>query len=223
MRLFFDNPTEQEETLAQQAICSVLDMGFTAEEILKHLNHLWFKSPGGPPNNGDLVAVFSRIKSPRENLLKSTEVYYHNQLRCVPPPPRCSFDPNMGTFELISEPFYMEFRASYTLNDLMSFYVQMLPEEKGRAFGYDNKRYLGAFSHMVKEHGIDLVLFCIDVQANDPCARITTPLDLQDNLKSAEMLRNEKINEVRLAGLDRVIPKRRPSIGGKFDATEFYA
>jgi hypothetical protein len=219
LRLFFEYPTEQEETIAYRAVCSVLDMGFTAEEILKHLKYLQTKSPGGPPNNGNLTAVFSRIKSPGQNILRSDQVYYHNQLRCIPSPPRCKLDYDTGVITCVSEPFYMEYRASYTLNDLLAFYTQIMPEEKERALGYDKKRFLGAFAHMVKQQGIDLVLFSIDAQADAFSTKsLTSPFDLQDYLKSAKALRNEKINEVRIAGLDQVVPKQRPSIGGRFDA-----
>ena len=179
----------------------LLDEGWTAEEITKVI-----KENDGKPH-ALLKMNFSRTKA--ENLLKTSEFYWHPQLRITPGPPQRVVDYNTGSITKVEEEHFLEMRASYTLNDLLDYYCK----QHGNIKDAQVNKYRGALKYVLDNHNIDTVLFMIDASANyikaEDMMPLKSPLDIADYEREARHMLGEKITEEKQAGDDRVVPRRR--------------
>ena len=186
----------------------VLSQGWTSEEINKKLN-------GIPHNNNSvpyITSIFPRCngRDGEVNILKPGTFYYHNLLRSCPPPPTQNWDINTGVIQTISEPFYLETRASITTNQLVEYYAKQM---KITVDSGNFNRFRGSFKYMLDKHGIDLVLFMIDtardmIQGED-LPKPLTPVGVAEHITEAEARLNFKIDENRATGDDKIVAKRR--------------
>lgn len=187
--------TEENKRKVLRRINELLDSGWTDVDIIHH-----WKTGEGEPAGG--------------NLLRSDEFYWHNQLRIMPGPARVEFDLDSGAMKRIQEPWFLEMRASYTVDDLLDYYLKQFGLTRSQV---NVNKYLGTFRYLLGRYHVDLLLFMIDACANHrKDADEGPPLDpivVGEYEPFGRQAMERKITENRLAGGDRVEPRRRVPVG----------
>lgn len=207
-RFYDEEPPKEEKIQIIRDFEELLIYGWTLDEIQKVLRTFIAKHPNVRP---DIPKLFSKVNCKRANLLTQGVFYYHNQLRITPGPPKRDLDYNTGEIIRIDEEFFLEIRASYTIDDLADYYIYQLaitPSVQERT------RLIGAIRYLLKQYPIDLLLFMIDqatnyLQYGDKSRRDYNPLNLSDYRGEAEGAMNEKATETKLSGDDRIVPRKR--------------
>ena len=158
-------PTEKELALLEIQFERLMDNGFTSAEARKILldNKL---------STDDLIYEDSLIETSDDT------VYFHNELQIHSKPG--SFNPI--TCEIIKQPFYLEMKYRYTMEQLLDYYYSKLCVP---IHFREKKRDTGAFNHIINSYKfdtintVDFILFVIDyVSVNQ--YRISNPLDLKN-------------------------------------------
>jgi len=190
-------------------INTYLDDGCTTDEIEKAIALI--KRCDNEAALGKLLNS-SLLERPKygKNLLSSGKFYYHNELRIMPGPPIINIDYNTGEITRTQEEHFLEMKASYTIDNLYDYYCkQMLSDAPEGSQG----RFKGILRWIVKNHGIDIALFMIDVAANHVSSEDlrppTTPLYIVDFVDMAHKVYNHKVTETKTMGEDKIEPKRR--------------
>lgn len=207
-RFYDEEPSKEEKLAIIHEFEKLLLHGWTLEEIQRTLRAFMIKYPDDRP---DIAKLFKKVDSSRQNLLKQGSFYYHNQLRIVPGAPVRELDYNTGEIKKIEEEFFLEMRASYTIDNVIDYYIDQLnltPSYQERS------RFIGALKYLLKQYNIDLLLFMIDQAANhlvydDKSRRDYNPLNLSDYRGYAEQTLNHKRTETKLSGDDRIVPRKR--------------
>lgn len=143
-----------------------------------------------------------------DNLVDPDHFYYHSQLHLTPPPPVTRVNLETGEIEEVSEPWYLEIRCSYRLDDLLDYYLSRFPAEES-----EMDRIIGAMKWLVRRYDLDLILFMIDAcysavlqgEASPP----ESPLRLRNFLTEAQEALEQKRNEMAEMGVTGVVPKQR--------------
>lgn len=186
--------TTDEKKAVLQQIAAALDNGWTAEDILAVIEE-----------GTDLENAFTEREEKR-NLLQQGRFYLHNELRVTPPPPVREYDIATGKIKSYSEPYFLEMRASYTVEDLLQYAKKRLPVS-------NMARWRGGLRWIAERYDIDLILFAVDEMAADLEEKEyrgeIRPFDLLDYLDEARKTMEAKITEEREAGVDRVVPRQR--------------
>lgn len=199
--------TEQVDSTAQQQVYAVLAMGFTDQQIERELVSYASRYPDRIPGNGDLQKFFSNRTPSPINLLNPYQMYYHNQLRIVPPAPVVDIDIESGALRVLQPEYYMEIRASYTVQDLTAYFLSTVPCSRGIELRMEK-----AFDWLLNQYDIDTLLFTIDAMAiyrSQDTVVSATPLDLQDYVAAGTDMRNTKITELKLLGKVEEVPRKR--------------
>lgn len=207
-RFYTEEPNREEKLRILNQFEDLLFYGWTTEDIVKSLRAFQVRYPGQRP---DLPQLFSKLNPTSNNLLKPNKTYYHNELRLMPGPPKRELDYNTGEIKKVVEEYFLEIRASYTIDNLVDYFIKQfdLPSN-----GDERKRYIGGFKYLLKTYNIDLVLFMIDAAANltyseDRNQRDFNPLDLAEYRHAAETATMNKQTEIRIAGDDKIVPRKR--------------
>lgn len=194
---------EPSKTEVLRSIKKWLGQGWTAEEIVDAMK----KFKGKPYTH--LVYHFVKHKPKQKNLLKADTFYWHPQLRITPGAPKRYLDYNTGEIIKIEEDYFLEMNASYTLDDMLQYFIK----QHGAIPGNKYNRYLGGLQYLLQNRSIDTVLFMIDASANyvkaEDYAPLSSPLDMEKYEQEARHAMGEKITEEKQAGDDRVVPRRR--------------
>lgn len=113
-----------------------------------------------------------------DNTLTERDIfYYHSELHITSKPPK--WDPI--SMKEIVEPFFMEMKINYTMDDLLTYYYvkTCVPLELR-----DEKKDVGAFKHLLDKYkkmkvtSLDFVLTLIDFATRDEKEQIVNVLDL---------------------------------------------
>lgn len=186
----------------------LLTNGWTVGDVTKHIRKFKEKNPGLVP---DIPLLFSKLSKSEENLLVPNQYYYHNQLRITPGPPKRILDYNTGEIKSMDEEYFLEIRASYTVDDLTDYFLEQfnMPDR-----WEERRRIIGSFKYLLKTHDIDLILFMIDAASNysyseDMDMASFNPIKLGDWKTIAQNHLNEKITENNYSGDDRIVPRKR--------------
>ena len=189
-------------------IANLLSTGWTYDDMYKHIREFKKSSPN---EIMDLKSYFSTKNKTKVNILKPLKFYYHNELRILPPPPLIEVDYNKGEFTRTLSEYFLEMKASYTVEDLYEYFLHKEHlYDKGTL---NANRIIGSLSWLIKKFPIDQILFMIDVANDIICTTdkkcLTTPMDIQDYFKEAHDAINRKATESKATGDDKVIPKKR--------------
>ena len=158
-------PTEDVLALLEIHYQRLIDNGFTEKEAQGIMlnNKL---------NVDDLIFEDSLIITSDES------IYYHYELQIHSKPG--SFDP--VTMKVTKQPYYLEMKYRYTMNDLLNYYYNKLLIP---IHFRDEKRDTGAFNHLIsyykfdKINTVDFLLFVIDyIVAYE--YKVSNPLDLKN-------------------------------------------
>lgn len=185
-------------------IKGALNNGYTYQNIINHINNTnitfeSFKNLFKCKKNGSNI-----------NLLKHNDgMYYHNQLRILPPPPTSYYDPNKC--EIIQEEivYSLELRASYTINDLIE-YIKTKTSMKYLANNI--KKLIGAIKIEIKRFDIDYLLFLIDTADIFYCNKqkeLKSLFEIEDYIKETDINFNMKKTESIINNTNKVISKIR--------------
>ena len=211
LKMFHQNKDISQEfkvaTVVQLA--QLLDGGWSSEELGAELRR-YYKATEGKQGL-DLTAHFRGRSPQRKNLLRTGKFYYHNELRVTTPPPVVDFDYNTGEIKRIVQDYYLEMRASYTLEDLTNYFLskQGLCHKEAVTFS----RVKGAIKWLLDQFEVDLVLFMIDI-SNDIIMtnnynKLRVPSDVKEYYADAVQLFQKKVTENRVSGGDQIVPRRR--------------
>lgn len=150
----------------------LIDNNFTEKEIVKIITDCKIKDFMTPDDLPDYLWDNS--------LLKRDTFYYSSVLQMVSPPPK--WDPEKMTYS--SEPFYLEMKINFTMNDLLEHYYNELKIDVN--FRDENKDK-GALQYLLNKYklngveSIDVILLLIEeAKATSEKHIITNPLKLQD-------------------------------------------
>lgn len=198
--------TFKQQTL--QAFQRLLDEGWTDREIAYYLKKAKKEQDDSVKR---LLPFFRSLSRKQTNLLKSGEMFYHNELRMTTPPPIVDFDYDTGETVRIVQEYFLELRSSFTLHDLVA-YFKSKPHLYVPEIMSDN-RLLGSFKWLINNFDLELILFMIDeAELHVACGK-SAPLDNPSNIHefflAAKHHRQKKINECKLAGGATVVPRSR--------------
>ena len=160
-----EEPSEKVLALLEIQYIRLMDNGFTDKEAQKLMsdNHLY---------TNDLIYEDSLI------LTSDETVYYHNELQIHSKPG--SYNPETGIIE--KQPYYLEMRRRYTMEELLDYYYNKLMVP---IHFRNTKRDIGAFKHIINDYKfdnintIDFILFIIDYVTSKEI-KISNPLDLKN-------------------------------------------
>ena len=172
--------TDKDKVNIYNIFWSLLKDGWTADEMISHISQAAAKTPGVEPEQGNLLAFFYKLKRNKQNILYPGTVYTHSQLRVFAAAPVIDVDINTGEIKYEQHDYYMEPRASYTIEELISYYNWVVKPIRNNQIS----RYMSVFNILVKGYGIDHVLYMIDTIVNKMIAgeilEPNTPLVIQD-------------------------------------------
>lgn len=183
-------------------IKGALKNGYTYNDIISSINN----------NRSSYNILKSMCRNKKTNgdiNLLEPKFYYHNQLRILPPPPESEYDPYTCTIKSTPIEYFLEIRASYTINDLMEYIAQ----KESMKYLFNNKpRLLGALKVQITKYDIDLLLFLIDVVDVIYCNKknyLKNIFEIDDYVKEAKECFNLKHTENVINGTNKVVPKKR--------------
>lgn len=197
---------EQKKTIHQQ-VKRLLRNGWCSSELCEG-----FKNAKRKRHEQTLhVSKLFTGKKPRNiNLLESGVFYYHSELRLTSAPPKREIDYDSGEITVINEPYFLEMKASYTVDDLIRYYAK---QTRIKLLDHEISRFKGSFNWMLKTYSLEDVLFMIDATVNmcmsEDMPMPQSPLDIQAHIKDARDARNQKITETIQAGGDKIVRKKR--------------
>lgn len=189
-------------------IMEVLNNGATSEDIIikikKHKN-----------NNQEHSKYFKSIK-PNGNLLKHSfigdkeeKVYYHNELRVIPSAPLVHFDIDSGDMKKQHQEYFLEMRASYTLDNLLE-YVKKKESLVKCISNYNRTK--GCFKYLLEKYDIDFLLFIIDTANeiyNSNLRSFRNVLDITEYEDEARENYERRITECAISETNKIVYKKR--------------
>jgi hypothetical protein len=207
-RFYEEEPSTEEKREILERFEDLFAFGWTIEGISKVIKRFMQEHPGVRP---DIAKLFSKAYSPEKNLISPDAFYYHNQLRITPGAPKRELDINTGEIKKVEEEYYLEMKASYTIDNLVDYYVTQL---RLHIDAYERKKLVGAFKYLLKSHDVESLLFMIDVASNtvyseDRDRNGFTPFKLTDYRTFANQQRDAKRTENILSGDDKIVPRKR--------------
>jgi hypothetical protein len=195
---------EQKKTIHRE-VKKLLSNGWCSSELLKG-----FKGAKKKDATLSVSQLFRGKKRSLQNLLKPGTFYYHNELRLTSAPPKREIDYDSGEITTINEPYFLEMKASYTVENLIRYYAR---QTGLKLLEHELSRYKGSFNWLLKTYGVELILFMIDATINlcvsEDMPMPYSPLDIQRNQNLAVETRNQKITENTYSGGNTIVRKKR--------------
>lgn len=143
---------------ALTAIPDLLDKGWSLFEIKQELDQFAHDYPQVVQNIYHIGEIMNK-KNPPNNLIEQDVFYYHSELRNMSQPPTIKKDPETGKLVRYSEPFYLEMKVRYTMQELLNYwYSQMGITPTEHMLRQDE----GKFKYILGNYTLDEVLFTID-------------------------------------------------------------
>jgi hypothetical protein len=201
--------TTEKKASVLESFYSLLKGKWTSEELMGHLKEVAKNTPGVEPYQGNLLVFFSTKAKLRLNLLDPHSMYFHPELRIVPPLPTIEVDIDTGVIDNKPQDYYMEYRASYSIEDMINYWNWTVkPISK-----YQNARWVGGFKHLLNMYFVDLVLYMIDtvacVMKENGISAPTSPIEIEEYLQRASEILVERTTELITYGGLQLVYKRR--------------
>lgn len=182
-------------------LCSYLDKGYTYQELHNAITESWKCHQPFPHYK-------FKNKASQVNLVKQGTMYYHKQLKLMNSLPVITHDIDSGTITSSTQEFYVEGVASYTMNDLLTyFYSKNMADEQE----YSPKRMAGFFKFSIDKYGIDKVLFMIEAAARmyDAEKKVFTIDSFESYSSTASQYLEEIKNNCKYSGGDKYVYRKR--------------
>lgn len=182
-------------------VINELKNGWTYEELIVNIRNIIRTT-----KNFDFDKL-NLYNKKRINLLNPKRIYFHNQIRLVKGIDPIIFDYNTG--EIIkdsTDDYFLEMKASYTIEDLYDYCLHngILTDSLLRF----KERNLGALRWLIKHFDLELVLYAIDICANEN-GILTNLNSLQDYIDRAREKYNMALANAKATGELKIVPKRR--------------
>lgn len=200
-------PTQEQMESVNHAFQTLLNQGYVSEELYQGLSKAYQSST----NSIDVATFFKRVPKKRFNLLKESGFFYHNELRLTSAAPEVKYDYDTGELIRISAPYFLEMRASYSLEDMMAYF-------KTKPHCYEpmvmaDVRLKGSFKWLCETYEPEIVLFMIDAAesalASDQLKSLKNPSNLHEFYAEAKLARERKETECKQGGGANVVLKKR--------------
>ena len=208
--LFFqdDRLTKDQKKTIHRDMKRLLRNGWCSSELYAAFKTAHRKK--STPKTLHVAKVLSGKRPVMRNLLDPTLFYYHSELRMTSAPPKREIDYDSGVITTINEPYFLEMKASYTVEDLIKYYAK---QTRLNLMEHEINRFKGSFIWLLKTYNLEEVLFMIDATVNmcmaEDLPMPDSPLDIQRYLKDGRLARNEKVTETVHAGGNKIVRKRR--------------
>ena len=163
---------EEYRLKTKAVIMHLVDNGFTEKEIVKVITSVKIKDFMEVTDLPDYLW--------EDSLLKRDTFYYNRALQIVSQPPVW----NPETMKQESEPFYLEMKIRFTMDDLLDYYYNEL---RVNPTFRDKNKDKGALQYLLNKYrvdniqSIDVVLFLIEELKSTSTGdiNISSPLELQ--------------------------------------------
>lgn len=193
------NPSEEDYNKLYSTCLHLKDNGFKEADILKIL----LDSNKYLPEDCEMTALEKTIVTGEqlpeylwdESLLEKGKYYYNNRLHI------CSKAPtwNPKTMQEECEPFFMEMKIKFTMQDLLELFYKECRTPVGLRV---KTRDEGALQHLLNKYnnlkapGIDYILLMIDIASKDNNLDfLTNPFELENYSKEVFVMLEEIVEE----------------------------
>lgn len=188
---------------AMTSIPMLLDKGWSLIEIKQELDQFAHDYPQVVQNIYHIGEIMDK-KEPPNNLLEPDVFYYHGELRNMSQPPKIVKDPHTGKFVRQSEPFYLEMKTRYTMQELLNYwYTQQGITPNEHMIRQDE----GKFKYILGNYTLDEVLFTIDASNVLRKERQLKPLrnafELDKYIEDGREFIRKKENVHKIQGINR--------------------
>lgn len=190
--------TNKEKIKTSKTIEYLKDNGYNDKQIIDIINH-YEKHPS-------LEYIYLDETLWKDSLIKKNNYYFHNELQLRSKPPVM----NPKTFKFTSEPFYVEMKINYTINDLLDYFYK---KANIAEFIKDEKKDIGALQYLLNQYNkidfidsLDFILYLIDYATSDSDCSMTSlfQLDTKYRAEVYEYLK-PKITQAKAQGLNKII------------------
>lgn len=203
------NPTRATRPLLHNLI-ELLNKGWTAKEILGQLRTFKKHNPNDEPAGGDLLIYFTGTQRREQNLIRPQDINFHQELLILPKLPVLDVNSDTGEIVQHTDDYFMEPRASYTIDDLLTYYYKKM-SQKSEPWLY--KRYIGALRYLLTPLTLDHLLYTIDAVGNMIRAGNiivpSSPTALHDYSRHGMELMQACATETALQGGYKVVLRKR--------------
>lgn len=202
-----DKMSKEQKKAIHKEIKKLLGNGWCSCELYKGFQDIKRKFP--EKQTLKVSQLFTSKRPIKKNLLEQGRFYYHNNLRLTSSPPKREIDYDSGDVTVINDPYFLEMKASYSVEDLTKYFMRQV----GGGRPSDVKRYQGSLTWMLKSFDLEEILFMIDMAVNtaraDDSALPDSPLDTQKAYKPALVIIDLKKTETIVAGGNKIVRKKR--------------
>lgn len=155
-------------------------------------------------NDNTLDKLISRT-SLGENLIIPNRIYFHKELRLSPKTVTVEFDYNTGELTKNEEPYFLEMKSSYTVENLKRYFINTLQP----IANMDTNRINGAFKWLIKYYDLEILLFMIDCASEGDLKNVRNPLQIREYYEVA-LDKYEYVKKMsKINGDDAIVPKKR--------------
>lgn len=192
---------------AMQAIPQLLEKGWTLIEVKERLDQFAVNYPQIVMNVYHIDEIMAK-QEPPNNLMQPDIFYYHNSLREVSMPTRIVKDPETGQLVRKSEPFYLEMKKRFSMQDLLNYwYSQMGITSTDHMVRQDE----GKFKYILGNYTLDEVLFAIDasraIRKEKSLKLLRNAFELDKYIEEGREAIRAKQNTHKMQGINREFKK----------------
>ena len=200
--LIENNPDAKRKNEIISLMYRYLDNGYTYEGIRDAMLNFLHKKQPFPHQK------FSTPNKQDGNLLKQGVMYYHKQLKLMNSLPVINHDIDKGTMTSEKVEYYLEPVASYTMNDLLTYFYS---KDMADVQEYNPKRMAGIFKHMIEKYGLDKLLFMIEGAARmyESEHKVFSLSDFDSYSSTASQYLEEIKNNCKYSGGDKYVYRKR--------------
>ena len=194
------NPDNKRKHEIVMSLVDILNRGYTYNDIRKAINWAYKNHSQFPYDNFK--------ETHYDNLMKQGVRYYHKELNIRSELSPIIHDVDTGTIIRRDSEYWLEPRASYTLDDMVNyFYSKHMVDEQE----YFRKRMIGLFRSYVNRYGIDITLFMIEHAARlYESEHVAFTLHAFDSYHQIAVQYLEEIkNNCVYSGGDAYVPRKR--------------
>lgn len=173
-----------------------------------------YKIQNCPCNDKDYERFFKTINSSSSpNLIAVNRFYYHNELRVFPEPPTRELNINTGEIEKTEFEYFLEMKASYTMNDLVNY---IYSKDSFSLLKNNENRLKGGLKSLLCKYDIEVILFTIDtvdVLYAPNQRKIKNIFEIEDYIYEGNVNLNMKTTEAVYNNTNTIVPKKRILFG----------
>lgn len=181
----------------------LLERGWSLYEIKVELDQFAKDYPQVATNIYHVDEIMSK-KEPPDNLMEPDVFYYHSELRLMSAPPTIRKDPETGKLVRYSEPFYLEMKKRYSMQELIDYWYRTMDITPNEHMIRQDE---GKIKYVLGNYTLDEVLFAMDVSKSLRIERQQRPLrnifELDKYIEDAREYLLKKQNIHKVQGINR--------------------